>query len=315
MDELDKTVNCPACGNATDNEFFSGSERMFGQGGEFPYCECANCKAVFIVEVPEDLGSYYSGDYYSFRELVRSRGLGRILKNLRYKAYQLGISVKDPVYFPWLKGLAAKKTDRIADIGCGNGQLLGELSYSGFQTLHGYDPFLDSSREYPGFSLRKADYFEISERYDILMFHHSLEHLADPTGVFGRFASLLNPGGRILIRVPVTDAQVWKDEREFWFQLDAPRHLFIPNSESIRLLAKRFGLELYKVEFDSCGDQFMYTELYKRGKKLEGTDVTREFSTEELANFARKADQYNRQNIGDQACFYIRKRRQYPTSG
>ncbi len=307
MDKLNKTANCPACGNDTDNRFFSGSERMFGLGGEFPYCECAKCHAVFIIEVPVDLGDYYSGDYYSFRELVQSGVSGRILKDLRYRLYLSGISLQDPVYFPWLTGLNAKKTDRLADIGCGNGQLLGELSYSGFQTLHGYDPFLDSSREYPGFSLRKTNYFEIQERYDILMFHHSLEHIADPIAVFGMFEKILNPGGRVLIRVPVTDGQVWKDEREFWFQLDAPRHLFIPNTESIRLIAERFGLELYKVEFDSLDSQFWATELYKRGKSLEGTDITQEFSKDEIAVFVKKAAQYNDQKIGDQACFYLKK--------
>jgi len=299
--------NCPACGNHTDNKFFSGSERMFGEGGNFPYCECAKCQAVFIMEVPVDLGNYYSGDYYSFGELVQSGVPGRILKNLRYRLYLRGISLLDPVYFPWLSGLDARKTDRIADIGCGNGQLLGELSYCGFQTLHGYDPFLNSSREYSGFSLRKIDYFEIEERYDILMFHHSLEHIADPIGVFSMFGKILNPGGRVLIRVPVTNGQVWKDEREFWFQLDAPRHLFIPNTESIRLLAERFGLELYQVEFDSLGNQFWITELYKRGKSLEGTDIAREFSKDEIAVFTKKAAQYNAKKIGDQACFYLRK--------
>ncbi len=307
MGVLDKSANCPACGNNAGNEFFTGSERMFGSGGEFTYCECSKCQAVFITEVPEDLGSYYSGDYYSFREFKKSGRLGRALKNFRYWLYQNGVSLMDPVYFQWLNGLNANKSDRIADIGCGNGQLLGELSYCGFKTLHGYDPFLGSSRKYSGFSLLRRDCFEIEERYDILMFHHSLEHIADPSGVFGMFEKILNPGGRVLIRVPVTDGRIWKEEREFWYQLDAPRHLFIPNTESIRLMAGRFGLELYKVEFDSLGNQFWITELYKRGKPFEGTDIAREFSKKELADFAQKAMEYNKQKIGDQACFYLRK--------
>jgi SAM-dependent methyltransferase len=307
MDGLETTANCPACGNSKDNRFFSGSERMFGMGGEFTYGECAKCLAVFILEVPENLEDYYSGEYYSFRELVRSSLVGGILKKLRYKLYRRGISLQDPVYFPWLRGLQAKPTDRIADIGCGNGQLLGELSYCGFQTLHGYDPFLSVSKEYPGLSLRKTDYFDIEERYDILMLHHSFEHIADPVRVFEKFGEIMNPGGRILIRVPVTDGQVWKDEKEFWFQLDAPRHLFIPNTETIRLLAAKVGLEVYQIQFDSTGSQFIYTELYKRGRTLHDTDITQEFSQKEIEDFDQKAAQYNAQNIGDQACFYLRK--------
>ncbi len=307
MEEINRVATCPACGNGLGNAYFTGSERMFGSGGEFPYCEFANCRAVLFIDVPADLGSYYSGDYYSFREFKKSGGLGRRLKNLRYRLYEKGVSLMDPVYFQWLSRLGAKQTDRIADIGCGNGQLLGELSYCGFETLHGYDPFLASSLEYPGFSLRKKDCSEIQEGYDILMFHHSLEHIADPAKIFEMFEKILNPGGRVLIRVPVTDGQVWKDERELWFQLDAPRHLFIPNTESIRLLAERFGLELYEVEFDSLGNQFWITELYKRGKPFEGTDVSQEFSKKELADFADRAVEYNAKKIGDQACFYLRK--------
>ncbi|WP_343847971.1 class I SAM-dependent methyltransferase [Algoriphagus jejuensis] len=308
MEELNKRTICPACGNGLDNVFFTGSERMFGLGGEFPYGECARCTAVFIREVPIDLGSYYSGNYYSFREFRQSGTVGRMLKKMRYKAYQRGISLKDPVYFRWLSLLRGKPSDRIADIGCGNGQLLGELSYCGFQTLHGYDPFLDSSRDYSGFSLRKTDYFDIEERYDILMFHHSLEHLADPAAVFGMLEKILNPGGRVLIRVPVTDGQVWKEEREYWFQLDAPRHLFIPSTKSIQLMADRFGLELYESEFDSLDNQFWGTELYKRGKPFAGTDIKKEFTSKELNSFGDKAKLYNQKQQGDQACFYLRKR-------
>ncbi len=61
------------------------------------------------------------------------------------------------------------------------------------------------------------------------MFHHSFEHLPNPVKVFENLVKILNPGGDVLIRVPVTDGQVWKDEREVWFQLDAPRHLFTQN--------------------------------------------------------------------------------------
>jgi SAM-dependent methyltransferase len=280
---------------------------MFGTGGEFPYTECTTCGSLFIVEIPADLAAFYPDNYYSFAEYQKSGTIGRFAKKLRFELFQRGISLMNPVYFPWLTMLAAKKTDRIADIGCGNGQLLGELAYCGFQTLHGYDPFLDSSKTYPGFSLRKRDYFDIQERYDILMFHHSLEHIADPVAVFSQFRNILNPGGRVLIRVPVTDGQVWQEEREFWFQLDAPRHLFIPSVTSIQLLADRFGLELYKVEFDSSSNQFLGTELYKRGKPFVGTDLTKEFTKEELTVFTSKAEALNSQKKGDQACFYLRK--------
>lgn len=308
MAELEEIFCCAACGNAKGNSAFVAKERMFGMEGSFQYCECNACKSLSIIDAPPDLGAYYPADYYSFVEYQKSEGIAKFLKKIRFKAFQNGVSIKDPVYFNWLSNLGASESMRIADIGCGNGQLLAELSYCGFRILHGYDPFLDSSIEYPGFSLRKKDYFDLTERYDILMFHHAFEHILDPVSVFEKFDQFLNPGGRVLIRVPVTDGQVWKDEREFWFQLDAPRHLFIPSTRVIEVLADRFGMELYKTEFDSLDNQFWGTELYKRGKPFFRTDISKEFTSKELAAYQEKADLYNQQQRGDQACFYLRKR-------
>ena len=142
------------------------------------------------------------------------------------------------------------------------------------------------------------------------MFHHSFEHLPSPVEVFKKLVTILNPEGQVLIRVPVTDAQVWKEEHTYWFQLDAPRHLFIPNTKSMEILGERFGLELFNTTFDSMDSQFWGTALYKKGKPLVGTDIHQEFSRQELTEFRNKALQYNKLKIGDQACFYYKKKAQ-----
>ena len=77
----------------------------------------------------------------------------------------------------------------------------------------------------------------------------------------------------------------------------------------MKLLAERFGLDLFNITFDSLESQFWGTELYKRGKSYMGTDIHTEFTENELINFREKAEQYNRLNCGDQACFYLRKSR------
>ncbi|WPR74702.1 class I SAM-dependent methyltransferase [Algoriphagus sp. NG3] len=218
------------------------------------------------------------------------------------------IEIRPPNYFDWLTHLNVNKDSKIADIGCGNGQLLAELSYCGFKSLHGYDPFLAKAAISEGFSLRKMDFFDIEEKYDLVMFHHSLEHLPHPSEVFKKLSKILNPSGEALIRVPVTDGKVWKEHREYWFQLDAPRHLFIPHTQSMKILAERYGLDLFHISFDSLDSQFWGTELYKKGKPYMGTDITKEFTKDELTDFKEKAGQYNKLNCGDQACFYLRKK-------
>ena len=54
--------------------------------------------------------------------------------------------------------------------------------------------------------------------------------------------------------------------------------------------------------------QFWGTALYKKGKPLMGSIIEEEFSKEELSEFKIKATHYNKEKIGDQACFYFRKK-------
>lgn len=298
---------CEVCG-ATDYSLVMAKERMFGFNDTFEYLECNSCKGLFLQNIPEDLGKYYPANYYSFGKYVKSDSLSKVLKRLRFEAFKLGISLRPPNYFDWLSKLNVTKKSKLADIGCGNGQLLAELSYCGFKSLHGYDPFLNETINSEGFSLKKIDFFDIEEKYDLVMFHHAFEHIPNPVRCFEKLVEVLNPGGEALIRVPVTDGKVWKENREFWFQLDAPRHLFIPHTKSMKVLADRFGLDLFHVSFDSLDSQFWGTELYKKGKSYTGTDITKEFTKEELTNFKEKAEHYNNLNWGDQACFYLRKK-------
>jgi hypothetical protein len=111
----------------------------------------------------------------------------------------------------------------------------------------------------------------------------------------------------LLIRCPVADAEVWKESRELWVQLDAPRHLIIPTLKGLKICASQIGFVLDEVEFDSSDFQFWGTELYQRGISLnEG--ITLKFLTEaERTQMQKKALRFNQEGKGDQACFYFIK--------
>ena len=205
---------CTVCGS-TDFSLVHAKERMYGLNDLFEYAECNFCKCLFLLNTPEDLGKYYADNYYSFGKYKRSGAIAKALKRFRYKAFQRGISLRPPNYFDWLSKLNVNENSKIADVGCGNGQLLAEFSYCGFRSLHGYDPFLKAKEDFNGFSLRKIDFFDITERYDLVMFHHSFEHIPDPVRCFAKLVEVLNPGGEALIRVPVTDGKVWEENRDF----------------------------------------------------------------------------------------------------
>lgn len=299
---------CKFCGSI-ELRFFQAKERMLGLGVDFRYAECLSCGSLQLDTIPEDLSAYYPTDYYSFTQLQTSDLKTRILKNIRMRVF-LGLGVKwnAPMYGYWLKKLHPGFSGRIADVGCGNGQLLYELHASGYSDLHGFDPFIVTERQIaPGLKIWKKRIEESENTFDLIMMHHSFEHMEDPHEVLKSCFQQLNPEGKLLIRCPVADAEVWKESRELWVQLDAPRHLIIPTLKGLQICASQVGFVLDEVEFDSSDFQFWGTELYRRGISLNKGKTLKFLTQEERKGMQEKALRYNQEGKGDQACFYLRK--------
>ena len=269
---------------------------------------CGACKSLQLVHIPNDLSPYYPVDYYAFGRLVPSSGLKNLFKRWRKKLYELQLWKFGNVdYLDWIAPLYLHENDRIADIGCGNGQLVYELKCSGFKNLFGFDPYLPEEMTMDGLELKKRNVLGISGQYDVIMLHHSFEHMENPIEVMNKLNSLLKKGGKLLIRVPVTDAEVWEKEKTDWFQLDAPRHFFIPSKKSMKILAEKCGFKLEQTIFDSNEFQFIITDMYKNGKTLTGNNPEKWVDRKTRKSLQQKAKILNQSHKGDQACFYFEK--------
>lgn len=304
----EQEVKCKFCGS-TNHKKHHAQERMFGSGEKFWYLECDSCGSLQIDDVPDNLSDFYSGDYYSFTDLVYSSGFRQFLKRIRMKTFLAsGGKFFEPSYGYWLKKVKPKLTDAIADIGCGAGQLLYEFYAGGYQNLHGFDPFIKETKVISKeLTIWKKGIEESDLKFDLIMMHHSFEHMEDPDHILKLCFEKLNPGGKLLIRTPVTDSQVWKEEGVYWVQLDAPRHLIIPSTEGMAISAKKQGFNLGEIEFDSTGFQFWGTEIYKKGLPLNPELVQGIFSQKEMAQFNENALRLNQEGKGDQVCFYLSK--------
>lgn len=307
----DKRLSCSYCGHEGDFTIHHVKEMMFGSGEHFDYVSCSRCGSLHLVDVPANLGDYYPKDYYSFQELVQSSQFKNFLKKIRYSLFTMGIPVQPPVFGDWMMEMQVPKQARIADVGCGNGQLLYEMYAAGFRQLEGYDPFIDQEKSInPYLSLYKKSVFEMEGSFDLIMMHHALEHMESPDQVLEQCFAKLNKKGWLLVRIPVSDAQVWKDEDVNWVQLDAPRHLTIPSVKGITALAKGLGFSVHKMVFDSTAFQFWGTELYKSGISLRDVQHPQYISLtspQKMKEYQEKALLYNQKGIGDQACLYFYK--------
>ncbi|MDP2004493.1 MAG: class I SAM-dependent methyltransferase, partial [Rubrivivax sp.] len=177
------------------------------------------------------------------------------------------------------------------------------------------DPYIDGERRYDnGAQVLKLGLDQAPGRWDVVMFHHAFEHVPDPIATLQRAHALLDAGGHCLLRVPTVTSHAWRHYGVHWVQLDAPRHLFLFAHDSIVRLAAATGFDLVDVAFDSDAFQFWGSEQYRRGIALRDersyavNPDAGLFSAEEIAGWARRAVELNRQAQGDQAAFVLRKR-------
>ena len=300
--------SCKFC-SSLNSKTFSAEERMLGLAGAFIYQQCVDCGSLQLQTIPEDLSKFYPETYYSFAELVPSSSMLQFLKKRRMELFlSTGLSFLSPSYGNWLYKIKPNFHDKIADIGCGNGQLLYELWAAGFKHLEGFDPFIKKDRNFSdSLKLWKKPIQESKTTFDLIMMHHAFEHMHKPEGILKTAYEKLRPGGKLLIRTPVSDSEVFQVEGSMWVQLDAPRHLVIPSIKGFKELAEKVGFQLNEVEFDSDSFQFKGTELYKMGKTLNKDLLENTFTKKEEKEFNKKAFELNKKAKGDQVCFYLTK--------
>jgi SAM-dependent methyltransferase len=300
---------------------------MNGTREEFDYVECSSCGTVQIAEVP-DLARFYPEDYYSLAvqptsNITRTRirrfaapriadhylGRGSILGRLaaRRTNWVGGFfppALRDPI-------LKLSKDSKILDFGCGSGQLLRDLACFGFTDLTGADAFIARDLEFLNVRILKRSIDEVEGEFDLVMLHHSFEHLPDPAGALSRIRMLTADTGTCLIRIPIA-AEAWKRYGVNWFQLDAPRHLFLFTEPAFRGLAKRAGFEVVNSVYDSDRMQFIVSEQYARDismfdeRAYRGDVAKSVFTAEQIESWTCEAEKLNAEGRGDQACFYLR---------
>ena len=315
---------CRICGSDGVAGRHTALEMMLGSREPFAYFQCNNCGCLQIDEIPADLARHYAGGYYSYTPLQRPAN--RLKRWAVQARHRWALHGQDPL--GWLmyrraahhamrslRPLRLRPETRVLDVGCGAGLLIFELAELGYRQVLGIDPFIDAERRYDnGARVLKMGLDDVTGGWDVVMFHHSFEHLPDPAAALRRTHALLVAGGHCLLRVPTVSSWAWQHYGVDWVQLDAPRHLYLFARESITQLAAATGFDVVDVADDSDAFQFWGSEQYRCGVALSsetshGVNPARSaFSATEIAGFAQRAVELNQQGRGDQAAFVLRKR-------
>lgn len=320
-------MKCKICSNSDNNRVFIIREMMFGYKDEFTYIECSNCGCLQILEFPADMSKYYPANYSSFNVKPHEQFQSSLRKKFKcmrdsYAVFGRGIlgGLLCKIFPPsnnlllLSKITSLTKKHKILDIGCGTGWLLYALKEIGFENILGVDPYLKSNIKYSnGLMIIRESVHNLKGEWDLIMFHHSFEHIPDPIDTLVSVSRLLSIGGICLINTPTVSSYAWKHYGTNWVQIDAPRHFFLHSIESIKMLAKKANLTLTDIVYNSTEFQFLGSEQYLRNIPLNSgysyciNPAKSIFSRLEIDLFKQKAEELNLQKLGDTAVFYLKK--------
>ncbi len=314
---------CRICGSTQSHPTYNPKEVLLGTQETFEYFKCRQCGCLQISTIPEDLSRYYPEHYPSFKNYQRLVN-NRIRNFLDRKRVQhsfndknffgwLGRYLARPLnYLEWMKTASCQPQDKILDVGCGNGQLLLRMKLGGIEHCTGIDPFVSAEINYPnGLKIHKQSISEFSstveEKFKLIMFNHSLEHMTDLDETISAATKILRPDGTILIRIPVIDSLAWEMYQENWFNLDAPRHIYLMNKKSLRILLQRFGLKLFETRYESHPTQFVWSEMCQRGYTMGGgAKPATVLGSRKIAEFKALADKVKDDGSSDCAAFFAK---------
>lgn len=325
--KLDPTASsiafrCRICEHAGAFRVFRPREMMFGSGEVFDYVLCPACGCLQIAEVPDDLARHYGEGFYSYGGWQRRDGLAAALLRARNRylagdANPLGWAMARARPFTALaslRRLQLARDARIVDVGCGGGELLLALQSAGFESLLGVDPFVAEDIDLGGgLQVRRCELNAVEGDFDLVMFHHSLEHIVDSVGALHAARRLLAPGGRCIVRIPTVSSHAWRHYGTDWCALDAPRHIVLHSVDSIRGMAGRCGFVVEKIVSDANGYQFWGSEQFRRGiatMRPGSQDIAPApgvFAPAELKAFERRAKALNAADDGDQIAVYLNR--------
>lgn len=326
---------CRICGDDGQHITFMAKEMMFGMREPFEYFQCRKCGCLQIAHIPDDLGRFYPENYYSisappwqapnfiksfllkqrFRSIIFNHGfkIGRLVSKLIPTP---NLKVDEVIHVATILQTAGVKSfsARFLDIGCGNSSTwLSQLKTMGFKNLTGIDPHIREDKEAGGIRIFKGTTEDVCGEYDLISFHHSLEHIPDQIAALNAARRLLSPNGTILVRIPVVSSTVWNEYGTDWVELDAPRHLYLHSDESIALCAENTALRLLTKMGDSLDFEFYGSEQYRRDIPLMDSRsywLDRSsplFSTEELDMFRQRAEEVNLNGHSGRACFFFKQ--------
>lgn len=267
---------CLLCESLETRKKHEAKDRMFGGGKNFDYYECDSCSVCFLYPQPSfnELKKYYpSSKYYSYSDSNKKDFFGMVRSYLIHNYYNGNFFSKlFSAVVSDVPGIPSLPIGRILDVGCGSGEtlsLLKEIGWDAYgididsRAIHiakkrGINSFVGGYKEINNF---RKNYF------DAIRLYHVIEHIDNPDYALKLIYSRLRPGGELILGTPNYGSIVRKIFGTYWYNLDAPRHLFLFSPNNLIKLGKKNGFINPHVDYFAAGG-ILGSIQYILGEKL-----------------------------------------------
>ncbi|GAB4192646.1 MAG: hypothetical protein Tsb0015_14980 [Simkaniaceae bacterium] len=312
--------NCRVCRNSDKNKVIVVKQTGTQYLDEFEYIQCNKCNSLTIKEVPQNLSKYYE-DYYSLKPFSQVKHLKFTSHIKRFlflrfhnlsKLYSLSKHPLDLLALQSLLPLRISPKCKILDVGSGSGKFVYDLHNLGYKKAIGIDPFIKENLKYDnGAKIYKTELNKISDHYDVITFHHTMEHLSDLDDCLKMVKSILTPDGCCIIRIPNISSFSAKKFGPYWTGIHAPYHLILPAYEAmINDILPRNGLKLRMAR----GEQLYHFLLSNIDNSFnlinDGSKMFREFAPihtrADILNYKRLAKKLiTSPSLCEWICYYV----------
>ena len=270
-------MKCIICGQSLWNFIFDAKDRMFGVPGVFKEYRCDSCGLIAIHPQPTELklARYYpSTKYYSYADTGKQSFFGRLRSYYISHLYSPTFISRLLNLFVHVPAMPIKKIHgKILDIGCGSGETLVQLQSIGWE---GYGLDMDKKAieiaqkrgvKHASYGTYKDLKMYLDNTFDVIRLYHVIEHLDDPRRVLALIRTKLKVGGELIIGTPNENSLVSRIFKQYWYNLDCPRHLYLFSPKTLRILVKQCSFINYTIEFSSAGGwigsiQYVIEELF-----------------------------------------------------
>ena len=272
---------CPACGNTAWQYQWSTVERMWQgtQTAELWRCPCGTWHTASDTHSFEEV---YPQHYYAFAAPKLRPPVHPAIKTL------VGWIIKAPDWLgaPFKRVLAVlygsgpvpppQTAGRVLDVGCGSGQWLATMQRFGWESW-GLEPSQAAceAASAAGLNVMQGELSNASlpeQTFDVVRIWHALEHMDDPHAALEQVLLLLKPGGQLIIGVPNSAGTLAQLSGCYWFDLDAPRHIWHWTPTTLQVCVERAGFNVARLQYGYYGGlPALRSLLYWLEAKVPGT--------------------------------------------